>query len=437
MNNNKKKAIKVFAVFIVLVILATVISNIASDFTKVKVMVQKTSRQSINHNIDTEGMVITEINKLITVPEDLLIENIYVKEGQSVSSEDILFSIESGSLEKQIKKIQNLLNASSTLANATLIRAQEDYNEAVSEGQDSVTESLQAYNNAKKEYENYKADENYEVSRLSELEQAVENTKVTYESAVKNRKQSIKDAERALEDAKNSSEYNNIEEYKSKIDELNKIMDNNCNIFSGNNGIVQEILIKNGESTLSNSAIILALDSDKKSVVFDVDKSMRDYVNKDSSVSVSGYNSENEYCVYDNQQIYKIYNNSSSDSMDGVYESDANTNKVVVKLQNCNFSVLSTVNIKMENNSEKYEYCVPVDAIMQDGDNYFVYIVSKKNGLLGEETVAKHVDVEIADKDSQYAAIKNGEILYEEDIICGIDKVIEDGTKIKIFDEKE
>ncbi len=163
---------------------------------------------------------------------------------------------------------------------------------------------------------------------------------------------------------------------------------------------------------------------------------MRDYINKNSLVSVSGYNSENEYLEYDNQQIYKIYNDSNSNSEEDVSESDSNTLKIVVKIQDCDFDILSNVNVKINNKSEKYDYCIPTDAVMQDGKKYFIFTVSKKNGLLGEETVAKRVDVEIADKDSQYVAIKNGEILYEEDIICGFDKVIENGTRIKIS-EKE
>ena len=431
-----KKAIKVGVSFIVLIIIATIISNIASDFTKVKVLVQKTSRQIINHNIVTEGQVTTDTNELIIVPEELMIENIYVKKGQNVSSKDVLFSIESGSLEKQLKKYQNLLDTSNTSVNATLERAQEDYNAAVKEGENSVSESLQAYNNAKNEYENYKANETPDESRLSELAQAVETKKETYDSAIKNSNQSIKEAERALEDAKNNSEYKNIEEYKSIINELNKIEDNNCNIFSSENGVVQEILIKNGECTPSGSSLVLALDSKEKSVVFDVDEEMRDYINKNSLVSVSGYNSENEYLEYDNQQIYKIYNDSNSNSEEDVSESDSNTLKIVVKIQDCDFDILSNVNVKINNKSEKYDYCIPTDAVMQDGKKYFIFTVSKKNGLLGEETVAKRVDVEIADKDSQYVAIKNGEILYEEDIICGFDKVIENGTRIQIS-EKE
>ena len=431
-----KKAIKVGVIFIVLIILATIISNIASDFTKVKVLVQKTSRQSINHDIDTEGQIVTDTNELIIVPEELMIENIYVKKGQRVSPKDVLFSIESGSLEKQLKKYQNLLNTSSTSANASLERAQEDYNGAVKEGERSVSESLQAYNNAKNEYENYRANENPDENRLSELAQAVENKKETYDSAIKNSNQSIKEAGRALEDAKNNSEYKNIEEYKSTINELNKIEENNCNVFSSKNGVVQEVLIKNGELTPSGSSLVLALDSKEKSVVFDVDEAMRDYINKNSQVSVSGYNNQNEYLEYENQKVYKIYNDSNSNSEDDVSESDKSALKVVVKLQNCDFDVLSNVNVKINNKSEKYEYCVPTDAVMQDGKKYFIFTVSKKNGLLGEETVAKRFDVEIADKDSQYVAIKNGEILYEEDIICGFDKVIENGTRIKI-NEKE
>lgn len=431
-----KKAIKVGVIFIVLIILATIISNIASDFTKVKVLVQKTSRQSINHDIDTEGQIVTDTNELVIVPEELMIENIYVKKGQRVSPKDVLFSIESGSLKKQLKKYQNLLNTSSTSANASLERAQEDYNEAVKEGENSVSESLQAYNNAKNEYENYKVSENPDENHLSELAQDVDTKKETYDSAIKNSNKSIKEAERALEDAKNNSEYKNIEEYKSIIDELNKIEKNNCNVFSSKNGVVQEVLIKNGELTASGSSLVLALDSKEKSVVFDVDEAMRDYINKNSQVSVSGYNNQNEYLEYDNQKVYKIYNDSNSNSEDDVSKSDKSTLKVVVKLENCDFDALSNVNVKINNKSEKYEYCVPTDAVMQDGKKYFIFTVSKKNGLLGEETVVKRVDVEIADKDSQYVAIKNGEILYEEDIICEFDKVIENGTRIKI-NEKE
>lgn len=435
MKNSNKKAIKVFIVFFVLMILATFISNISSEFTKATVTVQRMSTKSINHSVEAEGVIISDSNKLITVPEDLLVENIYVEKGQCVVSKDVLFSVDSASIEKQINKYEKLLETSQTSADTTLTRAQDDYDEAVSDGEISVASAFEKYDNAVKEYEKYEISENCDYDQLASLNETVDSTKEVYDSAVKSQEQSLKEANRALEDAKNNFEYDNIDEYNSKINALKAIKDNKYCVCSDTNGTVQEIFINNGESTPSGSAIMLALESGEKSVVIDVDKSMRDYLNEKDVVSVSGYNGENEYCTYDNQKIYKIYNSTINDSI-GSSEENINSIKVEIKLKDCNLNVSSVVKIKIENNSDKYEYCVPINAVMQDNDDYFVYVVSKKNGFSGDEFTAKRVDIDIDDKDSQYAAIKNGEVLYEEDIICETDKVIENGTKIKVSNKE-
>lgn len=435
MKNSNKKAIKVFIVFFVLMILATFISNISSEFTKATVTVQRMSTKSINHSVEAEGVIISDSNKLITVPEDLLVENIYVEKGQCVESKDVLFSVDSASIEKQINKYEKLLETSQTSADTTLTRAQDDYDEAVSDGEISVASAFEKYDNAVKEYEKYEISENCDYDQLASLKETVDSTKEVYDSAVKSQEQSLKEANRDLEDAKNNFEYDNIDEYNSKINELKAIKDNKYCVCSDTNGTVQEIFINNGESTHSGSAIMLALESGEKSVVIDVDKSMRDYLNEKDVVSVSGYNGENEYCTYDNQKIYKIYNSTINDSI-GSSEENINSIKVEIKLKDCNLNVSSVVKIKIENNSDKYEYCVPINAVMQDNDDYFVYVVSKKNGFSGDEFTAKRVDIDIDDKDSQYAAIKNGEVLYEEDIICETDKVIENGTKIKVSNKE-
>lgn len=436
MKNSNKKAIKVLIVFFVLMILATLVSNISSEFTKATVTVQRMSAKSISHSVEAEGVILSNSNKLITVPENLLVEKIYVEKGQHIASKDVLFSVDSASVEKEISTYEKLLKMSQTSVDTTLRRAQDDYAEAVSNGEISVASAFEKYDNAFNEYEKYKISENCDSDQLASLKETVDNTKEAYDSALKSQEQSLKEAGRTLEDAKNNAEYDNIDKYNTKLNELKAIKDNKYRVCSDTNANVQEISINNGEITSSGSAITLALESGEKNVVVDVDKSMRPYINEKDVVSVSGYNGENEYCTYDNQTIYKIYNSTIKDSTGSSSEKDCDSIKVEIKLKDCNLNVSSVAKIKIENKSDKYEYCVPINAVMQDNDDYFVYVVSKKNGFLGDELTAKRVDIEIKDKDSQYVAIKTGEVLYEEDIICKTDKVIENGTKIKLSPEK-
>ena len=76
---------------------------------------------------------------------------------------------------------------------------------------------------------------------------------------------------------------------------------------------------------------------------------------------------------------------------------------------------------------------MPLAALRQgDGDNYYILVVTEKETVLGEELIAKKVDVKVEKRDSEYAAISDGIIGRNEKIITDSNKIVEDGDRVRL-----
>lgn len=82
--------------------------------------------------------------------------------------------------------------------------------------------------------------------------------------------------------------------------------------------------------------------------------------------------------------------------------------------------------------SETYQCCIPIAALREDANHRkFVYIVSERSGILGKELAAEAVYVKVLDQNDSYAAIEEGVIDSETELITDSTEPIEDRTVIR------
>lgn len=80
--------------------------------------------------------------------------------------------------------------------------------------------------------------------------------------------------------------------------------------------------------------------------------------------------------------------------------------------------------------SAKYDITVPINALRSENNNYYVLILSETETILGTETIAYRVNVEVTAKDSQTAAVTN---LYSDmQVITGSSRNISEDDKVRI-----
>ena len=92
----------------------------------------------------------------------------------------------------------------------------------------------------------------------------------------------------------------------------------------------------------------------------------------------------------------------------------------------------STVSVTVDNRSEEYDTCVPLQCLRQNGNyQYFIYVTEEQDTVLGNETVAKEMIVNVLDKNERYAALEE---TVSGDVILSANKDITDGSRVVIIE---
>ena len=90
----------------------------------------------------------------------------------------------------------------------------------------------------------------------------------------------------------------------------------------------------------------------------------------------------------------------------------------------------STAELKASRTTKKYTAVVPVEALRVEKGKYFLYMPSEKESVLGKITVVERVDVEILDKNDQYAAVE-GAFLESNEVLVHSNKTVNTGDRVR------
>ncbi len=75
---------------------------------------------------------------------------------------------------------------------------------------------------------------------------------------------------------------------------------------------------------------------------------------------------------------------------------------------------------------------VPQSALRQDDRSWFVYVLEVKDTVLGELYFVRRQEVDVTDKNGTYAALAQGFISTETQIITDSDRYIEAGSRVRL-----
>jgi multidrug efflux pump subunit AcrA (membrane-fusion protein) len=76
--------------------------------------------------------------------------------------------------------------------------------------------------------------------------------------------------------------------------------------------------------------------------------------------------------------------------------------------------------------------CIPLNALHEDANQRsFVYVVSERAGILGTELTAEMVYVRVLDRNDSFAAVEEGVIDRETEVIVSSTEELEDRAVIR------
>lgn len=208
-----KKCGKAFAVLMGIMVLFTVISRAAASFTVAQVTTEQPQARKITHTVMGDGVVENLKEQPVYVPEDVLVDDISVREGQSVKKGQTLARLNKDSLKEKIQtlsdEIKELQLENDALASAqskkaadrkkAVARAKEDYETTVETNKRAVKEAKKNVKETKKETKKEQKS-NYK-KQLEELKSAVKEAKKAYENALAQQESELREAKRAVENA--------------------------------------------------------------------------------------------------------------------------------------------------------------------------------------------------------------------------------------------
>lgn len=254
----------------------------------------------------------------------------------------------------------------------------------------------------------------------------VEEAKTAYEDALKNYRNSLKTAKRAIEDAEvpasndNSDKINDLQiaQYQRKLKKLEKLKKQKGKIYAPKAGVITSVGVLCGNMTTSDAAFRMADVSNGVKCTAQFSKEDAKYLTSTADVTLTTDSSD------------KLVENLSIDTVSANAE-DSNLFDVTVNLSKNQFSMGENVQIEVNARSKEYPITVPLNAISEENGKDYVYVAREKDTVLGQEYYAQKIEVTVSDKNSSYAAIEEGGIDAQQEVIISSDKTINNGDRIR------
>lgn len=371
-----------------------------------RVDAQKPKQSSITHSVEVSGSILQGQEFGICVPEGLK-KKIQEKK------------LELARLEAQWEVSGQETKTAERTAKTALARSQEDYEQAKNMGDLKINRARAALAQAQKEWEacqnstppdtvsgsQVSGGDEEKQSRLAQLQEAKVLAGQAVEDAILEKEAALLQAARAVEDAKGQTEKQQKsrqdevkrlerEMFQEELDELEALLQAQGVVLAECTGQITAIEVKVGERT-----------GDKADLQF-------------------------QNATQGNVQI--------SDSITYVETLEDGSVEIRMWLQDNSLKIGQKGTLSCKKQSGSYAACISAEALFQTNfGEYYVYIVEKKEGVLGQEYCAKKVRVEVLDSNGKYAAIESSVIHDETYVITSYSKIPKDGEAVRLLQSIE
>ena len=260
--------------------------------------------------------------------------------------------------------------------------------------------------------------------KLTSLRQAVETAKRALEDARQSRDSALETAERAVEDADsestadNSLEINRLDlsSQQKELKEYQELLQADGIVYPEKEGIVTSIAVSPGERIPDGAALVMAdLDSPLQFSA-SLTAEQKKYVNQGDSVSL------------------KLGSRTVEATADYIAESELSpgTYQLTVFLEEGEGELGESGTLSAEMRTDTYSCVVPLEAVRVDeNQRKYVLTVGERSGILGPEFVARKTYVTVLDQNDSQAALEEGGLSGEEEVITDYTGEIADGDVVR------
>ena len=406
--NRKKRLITGFVLFLGFMWLCTVVSKSIYASRLAMVSTQKPEVRYIEHVVEAQGMVEAGGKQAVIALGGVRVKEISAHVGDRVEEGDLLFTVDLEDLEEIMKESRTeiarvQLQIDTILSNEELARqqkalqeerAREDY-DTLARYQDSLV--------GRAADEVARAEEAIEENGESqELLDALQAAAYAEADAKWNRDNTIKSAGRSVEDTTAEEQQDaTLEVYQLELSALKEHLSHyqelvaaEGKITAKQSGLITDIFIQVGGRVPDTASLLLTDDTLPYQFKVVLSKEEKKYVGLNDTVTLKldGFSSKIDASV--------AYLAESSTSP-GNYE------LIITLPEEMGIPGLSGTLSRSET-GDRQSCCIPISALHTENNRTFVYLVSEREGILGQEYYVEEINVKVVDQNDDWAAIEGG-----------------------------
>lgn len=258
-------------------------------------------------------------------------------------------------------------------------------------------------------------------SRKTELERSAESAGWEEEDAVRQKQKALKEAQRKVDDAVSPE---NIQDtlalYRLELDYEQTVLKRYTElrkaggkVIAEEDGVITGVSVSAGADTPDGAAMTYASLEEDLKFRMSCTKEEKKYIGQGTQgrLVADGVDETLEIGYMEQKE-------------DGSWEAELSLPKNSADMgQSGSFAV--------DYQSESYSSCVPVEAVYEENNRNYIYVVRPQQGILGEELAAEKRYVTVKESGDRYAALAEGSLAEGEQIIVSTTKALKDGEVIR------
>ena len=210
-----------------------------------------------------------------------------------------------------------------------------------------------------------------------------------------------------------------VEQMELQLEKLERLLEADGRICAPSDGLITEIAVNIGERTADTPAVRMADLTKGYRFTAELTKEQETYIGAGDEVTLT--DSRRNHL----EQL-AVESVAADGENEGVYE-------ISVPLPDDTLELGAAAVLDYSSPSQTYAVCVPLAALHLDERNQpYVLTYDEQDSVLGKELRARKVSVNILDQNESYAALADGSISSQDEVIVSADKAVDDGSRIRL-----
>lgn len=210
-----------------------------------------------------------------------------------------------------------------------------------------------------------------------------------------------------------------VEQMELQLEKLERLLEADGRICAPSDGLITEIAVNIGERTADTPAVRMADLAKGYRFTAELTKEQETYIGAGDEVTLTD-SRRNQL-----EQL-TVESVAADGENEGVYE-------ISVPLPDDTLELGAAAVLDYSSPSQTYAICVPLAALHLDERNQpYVLTYDEQDSVLGKELRARKVSVNILDQNESYAALADGSISSQDEVIVSADKAVDDGSRIRL-----